>query len=90
MPELTIIIPVYNTPQSLLEANIKSVLSQCGDIEIVYINDGSTDTWVDLMLTEAANSDSRVTYIKKQNTGVSSTRNEVVNILCLSMLMIFY
>lgn len=75
-PFLSIVVPVYNTPISFLEANINSILSQDGNLEIIYINDGSTKEWIDRMLVDAARKDSRVVYINKKNSGVSDTRNE--------------
>lgn len=73
--DISVIIPVYNTPHELLNQNIDSLLSQKGDYEFIYINDGSSDLWIDNRLHEIESVDQRVKYIKKENTGVSDTRN---------------
>lgn len=73
--DISVIIPVYNPPRELLEKNIESLLSQEGDFEFIYINDGSTDEWIEDRLLLASNSDLRVRYIYKKNSGVSDTRN---------------
>ena len=77
---LSIIIPVYNPPHNLFEDNIKSLTKECEDFELIYLNDGSTDKWIDDRLQKLKNEDSRVTYIKKQNSGVSDTRNKGIEI----------
>lgn len=73
---LSIIVPVYNPPHNLFEENIKSLTKEKNDFELIYLNDGSTDTWIDERLQKLKNEDSRVTYIKKTNSGVSDTRNK--------------
>lgn len=73
--DISVVVPVYNPPHHLFEENIKSLISQCGDFEFIYINDGSTDEWIDKRLQNLAETDSRIVYIRKQNSGVSDTRN---------------
>ena len=73
--DISVIVPVYNPPHHLFEANIKSLTSQCGDFEFIYINDGSTDKWITDRLQCLARTDSRIVYVNKQNSGVSDTRN---------------
>jgi len=68
----SIVIPLYNKEQSIVNT-IKSVLNQSyQDFEIVVVNDGSTDN--SLKLVEQIN-DSRIRIINKPNRGVSSARN---------------
>lgn len=73
--DISVVVPVYNPPHHLFEENIKSLISQCGDFEFIYINDGSTDEWIDKRLQNLAETDSRIVYVRKQNSGVSDTRN---------------
>lgn len=73
--DISVVVPVYNPPHHLFEENIKSLISQCGDFEFIYINDGSTDEWIDKRLQNLAKTDSRIVYVRKQNSGVSDTRN---------------
>lgn len=43
MPKLSIVVPIYNV-ESFLDRSIKSLINQrLKDIEIILINDGSTD-----------------------------------------------
>ena len=72
-PILTIIIPVYNT-EKYLKRCIDSVISQeLQDIEIICIDDGSTDN-SPVILDEYAKKDSRIKVIHKTNGGLVSVR----------------
>ena len=79
MIKLSVIIPIYNTPEPLLEHCISSIqenLQQMGDeVEVFLINDGSTKQYIGPILKETEASDSRFHHIYKQNSGVSDTRN---------------
>lgn len=71
---LSVIIPVYNGETFLKEA-VSSVLSQpCLDLELLLVNDGSTDS-TPYICEELAQLDPRVRYIAKENGGVSEARN---------------
>lgn len=70
----TVIIPTYNV-EEYIERTIKSVLSQTyKNIEIILINDGSTDGTIDV-LKSFEKKDDRIIVIDKVNGGVSSARN---------------
>ena len=74
MPRVSVIIPVYNA-EKYLAASVQSVMAQTEtDIEIILINDGSTDRSGELC-GRLADSDSRIRLIEKPNGGVSSARN---------------
>lgn len=74
LPEISIIIPVYNS-EKFLHRCLDSVLNQSfTDFEIVCVNDGSTDSSKAILEAYAA-VDGRVVLINKKNTGVSDTRN---------------
>lgn len=78
-PKVSIIVPVYNTG-ILLEKCIKSLLNQTlKEIEVIIINDGSTDNSIDIC-NKMANIDKRVIVINKRNEGVSKARNIAINI----------
>lgn len=81
MEKVSVIVPIYNV-ESYLEKCIVSLVTQSyTNIEIILVNDGSTDSckkickkWLEL--------DSRIIYIEKENGGLSSARNaglEIVN-----------
>ena len=74
MPKISVIIPVYNTENYLKEC-LNSVINQTfKDIEIICVNDGSTDNSLSI-LEEYARTDSRIKIINQKNQGVSSSRN---------------
>ncbi len=76
---ISIVIPIYNAEQYLNRC-IKSVVSQTySNIEIILVNDGSTDSSLRICY-EYSKSDRRIEIIDKSNGGVSSARNE--GILC--------
>ena len=75
MKKLSVIIPVYNAEKTLKKC-IESVLKQKDEeLEIVLINDGSTDA-SDKMIQEYKEKNPKIiSYYKKKNTGVADTRN---------------
>ena len=70
---ISVIIPVYNV-SSFLPRCLDSVLRQEHILEIILVDDGSTDDSGSLCDRYAAK-DSRITVIHKQNGGLSSARN---------------
>jgi len=73
-PLVTIVIPCYNCERTIVEA-VTSALSQTYDnIEIIVINDGSTDR-SDLNVREMMKNDSRLSIYYQQNKGLSAARN---------------
>ena len=70
----SVIIPLYNKEKSCTRA-IKSVLQQkYNKLELIIVNDGSTDNSLDYAL-KAANGDGRARVIQQKNQGVSAARN---------------
>lgn len=69
---VSIIIPVYNGEKYLADT-IQSVIDQTyKNWELIIVDDGSTDNTSNVVKQF---NDSRISYIKKNNTGVSDTRN---------------
>lgn len=79
MIKVSIIIPVYNAMKDL-ERCIESIINQTlQEIQIIIINDGSTDD--SLSICEAyAKKDDRITLINKPNGGISSARNAGIEV----------
>lgn len=49
-PELSVIVPVYNT-ETFITTCLDSILSQKGvNMEVIIVNDGSTDNSADILL----------------------------------------
>lgn len=72
-PKISVIIPVYNISK-YLEKCLWSVTNQTlREIEIIVVNDGSTDDSMSVIEKFAA-SDNRITVINKTNEGASTAR----------------
>lgn len=74
-PKISIVIPVYNTQKYLAEC-INSIQRQTlKDIEIIFVNDASTDKSAEI-LQKYAQADTRITVLKnKTNIGPGLSRN---------------
>lgn len=71
---VSIIVPVYNL-ENYIENCLNSLLNQTyRNLEILCIDDGSTDLSNE-KISNLAKKDSRIVYVFKENSGVSSTRN---------------
>ena len=68
MPKVSIIIPTYNVENYLRECMESVTRQTLKDIEIICINDGSTDGSLQI-LKEYANKDSRIVLVDKKNEG---------------------
>lgn len=78
-PLVSIIIPVYNT-ENFLGRAIDSVLAQSYvNIELILVNDGSSDRSGEIC-DEYARNYSRVKVIHQPNSGVSSARNAALDV----------
>ena len=72
--KVSIIVPIYNA-EECLERCIESVINQTyRDLEIILVNDGSTDNSI-YICKSYASLDNRIVVLDKKNTGVSSARN---------------
>ncbi len=76
-PLISVIIPAYNAKDYLREC-LDSVCNQSySNLEIICINDGSTDNTQQIM-QDYAQQDPRITVISQQNQGLSVSRNNGV------------
>ena len=74
MEKVSVIVPIYNV-EKYLKKCIESIINQSyQNIEILLINDGSTDNCENICKTYQL-SDKRIKYYKKENGGLSSARN---------------
>ena len=73
-PLVSVIVPVYNAAE-YLKTTVEGLCSQTyRNLEILLINDGSTDD-SPKVCRELADADSRVRVIDRENGGVSAARN---------------
>ena len=73
-PTVSVIVPVWNG-EKVIEACLNSVTGQSfHDMEIIVVNDGSTDGTGEVLRRLAAR-DSRIRVITQRNAGVSAARN---------------
>lgn len=76
---LSVIVPVYNV-EDYLHKCIDSIMNQTfNDLEIILVNDGSTDTSPQIC-DDYAKKDVRVKVIHQQNSGVSVARNKGIEL----------
>lgn len=68
---ISVVLPAYNAEKTIRQA-IESVLKDA-DVELVIINDGSTDSTEEIIKEYA--DDKRLKYLKQSNAGVSAARN---------------
>jgi glycosyltransferase involved in cell wall biosynthesis len=76
MPAISVIIPAYNTQQTILKT-IESVQKQTfSDIEIIVINDGSTDKTLEILQSLQ---DQRLKIFSYENSGLPVARNRGID-----------
>ena len=73
--KISVVMPIYNAEKYLVRA-IRDVLNQTlSDIELICVDDGSTDNSTDI-INSFVKKDSRVSSIKQSNAGPSVARNK--------------
>ncbi len=80
LPLITVAIPVYNSEKHLEEC-LKSIAEQTyPNLDILVVNDGSTDLSTEICETYKAK-DSRIRVFHKKNGGVGASRNTLLSLL---------
>ncbi len=78
MAKVSVVIPIYNV-EPYLKACLDSVVNQTlQDIEIICVNDGSTDNSLSI-IKEYAGNDSRIKIIDKANSGYGDSMNQGID-----------
>ena len=78
-PKISVILSAYNEEKFISKA-IESVVNQTlKDIEIIIINDGSTDNTLDI-INSYAEKDNRIVVIDQENIGLGASRNKGMKI----------
>lgn len=77
-PQVTVIVPMYNSEEFISQC-IDSVLAQTlGDLELICVDDGSTDGTCALVEARAAR-DGRVRLLRQENAGPGAARNAALD-----------
>ena len=74
MPKVSVIVPVYNVEKYIEKCLDTLVIQTLEDIEIILVNDGSTDSSKE-KIQAYINQYSNIKYLEKENGGLSSARN---------------
>lgn len=75
---VSVIIPVYNAEKYIEEAVVSICNQTYAHIEILIINDGSTDGSKNI-LERLAGKDNRITFVSRENRGLQATLNELID-----------
>ncbi len=79
MPEISVVMPVYNAERYVSKA-VESILSQSfSDFEFIIINDGSVDSSLDILACYAKQ-DNRIKLVSRENRGLVKTLNEGIEL----------
>lgn len=74
MPQVSVIVPIYNVDRFLSECIDSILMQSLSDIEVLLVDDGSTDK-SGVIADSYAQSDPRVRVIRQENQGLSGARN---------------
>lgn len=80
-PEVSVILPVYNVAGYVRECLQTIVTQTLQDVEIICVDDGSTDGSSEILL-ECAAKDSRIKVIRQDNAGAGAARNRGMDSAC--------
>jgi len=78
IPDISVIVPIYNVEKYLYKCLDSIVTQTLQNIEIICVNDGSTDSSLEI-LNQFAQKDNRIKIIDKPNGGLVSARKAGVN-----------
>ncbi|WP_276503922.1 rhamnosyltransferase WsaF family glycosyltransferase [Terrimonas pollutisoli] len=76
VPLISVIVPVYNTPISILKEMIESVLDQTySHLELCIVNGSAENTQISSCIKKYMETDDRVVYIEVENKGIAENTN---------------
>lgn len=75
MAKISILVPIYNVEKYLKQCLDSLINQTLKDIEIICINDGSTDSSLDI-INDYVKKDNRIKLISKQNSGYGDSMNQ--------------
>ena len=77
-PKISVVMPVYNVEKFLRECLDSVTAQSLKEIEIICVDDGSTDNSLEI-LREYARKDKRITLLKQKNAGSGKARNNAID-----------
>lgn len=75
MVKVSVIVPVYNTQEYLTDCLLSLVKQTLSEIEIIVVNDGSTDGSIKIIQKFANNYPEKIVVLNKENGGQATARN---------------
>ncbi|MBD2666007.1 glucosyltransferase [Richelia sinica FACHB-800] len=72
MPKISVVIPVYNSEKSVAETLASVIAQTYRDLEIIIVDDGSTDKSIEICQRFK---DERIKIVHQQNRGLAGARN---------------
>lgn len=78
MPKVSVIVPVYNVERYIKECLESLVIQTLEDLEILIVNDGSTDNSIEVIKKYIEKYPNKFVYLEKQNGGLSDARNYAI------------
>lgn len=85
--KVSVIVPVFNVEKYVRECLISIQNQTLKEIEIILINDGSTDDSIQ-NISDLIDRDKRIILINQKNGGLSSARNTGLSMLRESILVL--
>ena len=78
-PKVSVIVPVYNAGTLLLETCASVLKQSMRELELIFVNDGSTDE-SPRILTTLSQEDRRIHVISQANKGIGGARNAGIHL----------
>lgn len=79
MPQISVLVPIYNASEYLHQALTSLTNQTLSDLEIICINDGSTDNSLSIV-KEFASKDQRIKILDKPNSGYGDSMNQGIKL----------
>ena len=80
MKKVSVVVPVYNT-EKYLDICLNSLVNQTiDDIEIIIVNDGSTDNSIKIIKKYMKQYPEKIVLLDQKNSGISVARNNGISI----------
>lgn len=75
MPKVSVVVPIYNVEKYIKKCMDSLVNQTLQEIQIILVNDGSTDESGNIAKEYASKYTNKIIYLEKENGGLSDARN---------------